>query len=210
MDKPSESMMFVNQCLDNEIINIIEKMVNYHISGNYNEVRNIILGYNSKTRRWSSKYGENIDKKINTESIPVSAFFSGYIPEGFTKNSGMVFFDDEVYDIVKLHADESVKRILEVLFTLSENVIEYRYIIDIIITEWNTENVKNGISLNKINVDPDVCGAYHWHKIEVREGPWKEFKGTCRSRGIMTRDAFKLAILRFLDNRAEMLKERVR
>ena len=42
------SMQFVDKCLSEDAIYTIENMVNNHISGNYQIVRDVILGYNSK------------------------------------------------------------------------------------------------------------------------------------------------------------------
>lgn len=210
MQKP-ESMIFVDKCLDDDLIDTIEKMVNYHIDKNYREVRNIILGYDSKNNGWKSKYGEILEKKLSSTdqiitytSTTICSFFLN--TENFTKQ-GMIFYEDEIYNNVRFHTDESIKRVLEVLFTISDRVIEYRHIIDIIITEWNLKNVRNSISPNKINTDPDICGNLYFHQLEVRENAWKELRSISRHKGLMIRDAFKQAVIDFLEDRADMLRE---
>lgn len=213
VDKQS-SMMFVDKCLDDDLVNVIEKMVNHHIDKNYKEVRNIILGYDSKNEEWRSRYGEILERKLSgTDQIvtyvspSTCSFFMN--TENFAKQ-GMIFYEDDIYNNVRFHMDESIKRVLEVLFTISDRVIEYRHIIDIIITEWNLKNIRNSISPNKINTDPDICGDLYFHQLEVRENAWKELRNISRHKGLIIRDAFKQAVVGFLEDRAEMLKERDR
>jgi hypothetical protein len=209
MQKP-ESMRFVDKCLDDDLIDTIEKMLNHHIDKNYKEVRNIILGYDSKNKEWKSRYGEILEKKLSGTDQIITYTSPSIYPmfmntENFTKQ-GMIFYDDDIYNNVRFHMDESIKRVLEVLFTISDRVIEYRHIIDIIITEWNLKNVRNSISPNKINTDPDICGDLYFYQLEVRENAWKELRSISRHKGLMIRDAFKYAVIGFLENRAEMLK----
>jgi hypothetical protein len=207
----SDSMIFVDECLADDLNNVIEKMVNYHIDKNYKEVRNIILGYDSKNGEWRSRYGESLEKKISgSEQIitytspPMCSFFLD--TESFTKQ-GMIFYEDEIYNNVRFQSDESIKRVLDVMFTLSDRVIEYRYIIDIIITEWNLKNIKNSITPIKVNVDPDICGDLYFHQLEVRENAWREFRSISKHEGFMIRDSFKQAVIGFLEDRADMLRE---
>lgn len=210
MTKPG-SMIFVDKCLADDLINVIEKMVNYHIDKNYKDVRNIIIGYDSKNGEWISRYGESLEKKISGPeqtitytSQSVCSFFLN--TESFTKQ-GMIFYEDEIYNNIRLQLDESMKRVLDVMFTLSDRVIEYRYIIDIIITEWNLKNIKNSVIPIKINVDPDICGDLYFHQLEVRENAWREFRSISRYKGLMLRDSFKQAVIEFLEDRAEMLRK---
>ena len=201
------SMIFVDKCLADDLINVIEKMIHYHIDGNYKEVRNIIFGYDSKNEEWISRCGEGLEKKMSeseqTISYTTSSVCSFFLnTESFTKQ-GMIFYEDEIYNNVRLHVDENVKRILEVLFTLSDRVIDYRYIIDIIITEWNLKNIS--ITPTKIHNDPEICGDLYFHQLEVRESTWREFRSISKYQGLMVRDAFKQAVIGFLENRTEML-----
>ena len=209
--KPS-SMIFVDKCLADDLNKVIEKMVNYHIDKNYKEVRNIIIGYDSKNGEWKSRYGINIEKKISgpeqTISYTASSVCSFFLnTENFTKQ-GMIFYEDEIYNNVRFQLDESMKRVIDVMFTLSDRVIEYRYIIDIIITEWNLKNIKDNITPIKTRADPDICGDLYFHQLEVRDSAWREFRSISRYKRLMIRDAFKLAIIGFLEDRAEMLRER--
>jgi len=119
----------------------------------------------------------------------------------------MIFYQDEIYNGVRLQLDASMKRVLEVMFTHSDGVIEYRYIIDLIITEWNLKNIKDSITPIKIKTDPDICGDLYFHQLEVRESAWREFRSISRYKGLMIRDAFKQAVIGFLEYRSEMLKE---
>ncbi len=212
------SMQFVDRCLSDDAIYTIENMVENHISGNYQCVKNIILGYDPKNNIWKSKYGEYISKR-DTSNIEPPTVSQVYIlrsnntvknrksAETFTNNNGMSFYDDEVYGYVRIYTDDSVKRVLEVLFTLSKNVIEYRDIIDIIITEWNVNNVRDTISLNMERTDPGICGDLHYYKLEVRKNPWEDFKKIVKHRGLTIRDAFKDAVITFLEGRTNMTKE---
>jgi hypothetical protein len=213
MTKP-DSMIFVDKCLADDLINVIEKMVNYHIDKNYKEVRNIIIGYDSKNGEWRSRYGESLEKKISgleqTITYTSPSTYSFFLnTESFTKQ-GMIFYEDEIYNNVRLQLDESMKRVLDVMFTLSDRVIEYRHIIDIIITEWNLKNIKNSMIPIKIDTDPDICGDLYFHQLEVRENAWREFRSISRFKGLMLRDAFKQAVIEFLGDRVEILKENVK
>ena len=206
MKKPSESMIFLDECLSDDANYIIEEMMNHRISKNYKNVRDIILGYNSETKTWVSKYGENLAKKeIVCSVFPMSSDI-GISIDTFIKNRGMIFYDDEIFDSVRIHTDDVVKRILDALFTISENVIDYKYITDIIVTEWN---IRNTISLYKNNIPYDIYGELHFRPIEVRESSWKEFKSIVRNKGLMTRDAFKIATIDFLENRTDILNGKV-
>ena len=210
MKKPSESMIFLDECISDDANNVIEEMMNHRISKNYKNVRDIILGYNSETRRWVSKYGENLAKKeiVGTESVcsffPVSDI--GLSRDTFIKSRGMIFYDDEIFDSVRIHTDDVVRRILDVLFTISESVIDYKYITDIIVTEWN---IRNTMSLHKNNIPYDVYGEIHLRPIEVRENSWREFRSIVRNKGLTTRDAFKIATIDFLENRTDMLDGKI-
>ncbi len=204
------SMIFVDKCLDDHLTDVIIKMVEHHVDKNYKEVRNIILGYDSKKKEWISRYGKVLEEKLSgteqtiTYTSPSCTIFLN--TENFTKQ-GMIFYEDEIYNNVRLHMDESIKRVLDAMFNISDRVIDYRHIIDIIITEWNLKNVRNSISPNKINTDPDVCGSIYFHQVEVREQAWRELRRICKNKGITTRDSFKMAVIGFLEERAEMLRE---
>lgn len=208
-------MQFVDKCLSDSAIYTIESMVENHISGNYQNVRNIILGYDSKSNTWKSKYGEYLSRRctfnVEPPAIPKVYFLHSKVKdeksvETFTKNSGMSFYDEEVYEYIRIYMDDSVKRVLEVLFTLSKNVIEYRDIVDIIITEWNVNNVRDTISLNGTYIDLGICGNLHYYKLEVRKNPWDDFKKVTRHRGLTIRDAFKDAVIAFLEGRTIITK----
>ena len=209
-------MQFVGECLSDDAIYTIEYVVDSHISGNYQDVRNIILGYDSKNDTWESKYGEYIAKRhmSNIEPPTTSPTYvlrnekvsKNKNTDTFTKRNGMTFYDDEIYENVRIYMDDSVKRVLEVLFTHSKNVIEYRYIADIIVTEWDTNNVKEAISLNKAYIDPGICGNLHYHTLEVRKSSWEDLKKIARDRGLAIRDAFKDAVIIFLESRANMIR----
>jgi hypothetical protein len=220
-------MQFVDKCLSDSAVYTIENMVTNHISGNYQDVRNIILGYNSKNNIWESKYGEYIAKRYILDMKPFTTL-PVYILrskqkikdekkakdesskdkkiENFSKNDGMIFYDDEVYDNIRIYMDDSIIRVLEVLFTLSKSVIEYRDIVDIIITEWNTNNVTDVLSLNGSYTNPGICGSLHYYQLEVRKNPWEDLKKITRHKGLTIRDAFKDAVIAFLENRSEMIK----
>lgn len=215
------SMQFVDKGLSEDAIYTIENMVKSHISGNFQNVRNIILGYDSKNDIWTSKYGEYMAKRhmyyIEPPIMPQVYFLRNKNDntknantnkdenaETFIKNNGM-FYDDEVYEYIRIYMDDSVKRILEVLFTHSKNVIEYRDIVDIILTEWNVNNIIDTISLNKSFTDHGVWGDLHYYTLEVRKNPWEDFKKITRHRGLSIRDAFKDAVITFLEGRTSML-----
>lgn len=209
-------MQFVDKCLSDDAIYIIENMVENHISGNYQYVRNVILGYDSKNDIWKSKYGEYIAKRHVSDMKPPTApqiyvlrsrrMIKDEKADIFTKNNGMTFYDDDVYESIRIYTDDSVKRVLEVLFTLSKNVIEYRYIIDIIITDWNVDNIKDMISLNRTYTDPGICGDLHYCTLDISKGSWEDLKKITRYRGLTIRDAFKDAVITFLEGRSNMLK----
>jgi hypothetical protein len=211
-------MQFVDKCLSDSAIYTIEKMVDSHISGNYQDVKNIIFGYDSKNNTWKSKYGEYISKR-NMSNIEPPTAPQVYVlrsrtavkdkkpAETFTNNNGMSFYDGEVYEYIRIYMDDSVKRVLEVLFTLSENVIEYRDIIDIIVTEWNVNNIRDSISPIGTYIDPGICGDLHYYKLEIRKSPWTDFKKVARHRGLSIRDAFKDAVIAFLEGRSSMTSE---
>lgn len=195
-------MIFADQWLDDDIVQILETIVDNHVTRNYKEVRNIIFGFDSKNNVWISKYGKGLDKKL-------SNFVDSSTPSPNTENfikPGMTFYDDEIYNNIRFHVDENVKRILDLLFTYSDKVVEYRHIIDIIISEWNLRNINNSIVPTDINVNSDICGNLYFYQLEVREGAWKELKSISKYNGLMLRDAFKHAVIGFLENRAEMLK----
>ncbi len=204
------NMIFVDKCLADDLINVIEKMVNYHIDKNYKEVMNIIIGYDSKNGEWKSRYGEILAKKIYSPE-QYRSYIAPYVyslsldTENFTKQ-GMIFYEDEIYNTVRVQLDESMKRVLDVMFTLSDRVIEYRHIIDIIVTEWNLKNIKNSIIPIKENLDTDICGDLYFHQLEVRDNAWKEFRSISRLKRLMIREAFKNAVIEFLEDRSEILK----
>ncbi len=211
MKNPSESMTFLDKCMGDDANYIIEIMMNYHISKNYKGVRDIILGYDSKANEWISSYGESISKRFGgpTGFIHSSSSASPNIcahKDIFIKGEGMTFYDDDIFSIARIHMDTVVKRILDALFTISENVIDYKYITDIIVTEWN---IKNMTSIYRNNTSYDTYGELHLRSVEVREKSWKEFKGVVRNNGLMIRDAFKIATIDFLENRANMLNGKI-
>jgi hypothetical protein len=207
------SMQFMDKGLSDNAINTIENIVENHISGNYQNIRNMILGYDSKNDIWKSKYGEYIAKRHMYNINPPTTSLHAHIPQTknekidtFTNNDGMTFYDDEVYEYIRIYTDDSIKRVLEVLFTHSKNVIEYRDIIDIIITEWNVNNVRDTISSYSPCIDHGICGNLHYYKLEVRKHPWEDLKKIIKYRGLTIREAFKDAVITFLENRSEILK----
>ncbi len=217
-------MQFVDKCLSDDAIYTIENMVKFHISGNYDNVRNTILGYDSKNDIWKSSYGEYISKRYisNIRSPTESPLYIIHNRDNkdrnninkkpidiFRTNNGMTFYEDEIYEYVRIYIDDSIKRVLEVLFTISKNVIDYRHIIDTIITEWNVNNIINTISLHSTYADHGICGSLHYHKLEINQSSWSDLKKITKHRGLTIRDAFKDAIIIFLENRAEILKENV-
>lgn len=213
------SMQFVDKCLSEDAIYTIENMVKNHISGNYQDVRNTILGYNSKNDKWESEYGEYLAKRYKYDIDPpitshqicgvkkISNIRNKKV-DAFTKNNGMTFYEDDVYEYIRIYTDESIKRVLEVLFTLSKNVIEYRDIVDIIITEWNVNNIKD-LSIDRPYIDHGICGDLHYYKLEVRKNSWADLKKITRYRGLNIRNTFKDAVIIFLESRSDILKENI-
>lgn len=210
IEKPGQ-MLFVDKCLDDDLTSLIEKMVNYHVDRNYDEVRNIILGYDSKNKEWKSRYGESLEKKLfgggQTIAYTSSVYSLFLDTENFSKQT-MVFYEDDIYNNVRFHMDGSVKRVLEILFTISDKVIDYRHIIDLIVTEWNLKNMKNDVTDDKMDTNHDIHGDICFHQIEVRENAWRELKNISKFKRLTIKDAFKQAVIGFLENRADMLRER--
>ncbi len=211
-------MQFVDKCLSDDAIYAIEKMFDNHMSKNYQDVRDIIAGYDPKDNSWKSRYGEYMSKKysfdIETPIMPkIYTLRSKKADkedekscETFTKNNGMTFYEDDIYEYIRIYIDDSVKRVLEVLFTLSKNVMEYRDIVDIIITEWNANNVRDTILSNGPNMDFGPYGNLHYHKLEVRKSPWDDLKKIARHRGLTLRDAFKDSVITFLESRSDIIR----
>ncbi len=227
-------MQFVDKCLSEDAIYTIENIVQFHISGNFEDVRNTILGYDSKNKIWKSSYGEYVAKRYVSDirSPTMSPLYilnrrSNNRYDNKTNNNinddtekdktidifgthdGMTFYEDDIYEYVRIYIDDSIKRVLDVLFTISKNVIDYRHIIDTIITEWNVKNVINTISLHSTYVDHGICGDLHYYKLEINQSSWRDLKKITKHRGLTIRDTFKDAVIIFLENRSEILKENV-
>lgn len=207
MEKSSVPMIFLDECLSEDANRVIEMMMNHHVARNYKSVRDIILGYDSKTKIWISKYGESLanrfDNVAGSTYSSTRSFDTSIYKDTFIKSGGMIFYDDEVFDSVRVHTDDVIKRILDSLFTISKNVIDYKYITDIIVTEWN---IKNVTSVYNNNISYDIDGELHFRSIDIRESSWREFKSIIRNLRLTARDAFKVATTDFLENRADMLK----
>jgi hypothetical protein len=197
----SGGMIFSDYWIDDDIIRTLETIVNFHITRNYKEVRNIIFGYDSKNDIWISKYGKGLDKKLSEFA---ENFLPSTNPDNFMKQ-GMMFYEDEVYNNIRFHVDESIKRVLDLLFTYSDKVVEYKHVIDIMISEWNLRNVKNGIISTETNT-ADIYGNLYFYQLEVREKAWRELRSISRHKGLMVRDSLKQAVVKFLENRSEMIK----
>lgn len=200
MSKNHNMMTFVDRYVSNDSTYIIEKMIEYHISKKYDDVRNIIIGYDSKHRKWISQYGKSLAEReiIKTDSIKTNSDINS-----FEKDKGMIFYDGEIFNNVRIQMDDVVKRILDAMFTVSEHVIEYKYITDIIVAEWN---YRNTMPLYKNNIYYDIYGSLHFVTIDIKRNSWKEFKSIVRHEGLMIRDAFKLAVMSFLENRTNLLR----
>lgn len=195
-------MIFINECLSDDAISTIGYMVNHHGAKNFKEVRDLILGYDQKNKSFKTLYGEKLSK-MGTALITREKRVKD--TEYFNK-SGMIFYDGDIYENPNLRIDESCRRVLDVLFTISKNVIDYKYIIDTIIVEWNEQNIKDSLLLNNV-MSPGICGDLHWRQLEVRQNSWKSLKKIARQRGLSIRDAFKLAIIKFLEDRSDMIKK---
>ena len=200
-----DSMTFVDPPLDDHAISVVEALISNHMLGNYKEVRNIILGHDSRTDKWISKYG----KRLAREDIDCRQYYHTLLKDKQCEESidsfgkkGMIFYsDDNIYSSVRIDMDDSVRHTLEVMFTISENVIEYRKIIDIIIAEWNAKNVKDSILSNETQISLDTCGSCRLHYVDTKEKLWKELRRISRNKGLIIRDSFKQALIDFLESR---------
>lgn len=198
-------MMFVDRYFSDDAILVLESLVNLHISRNFQAVKDIIFGYNSKDNQWNSIYGESLAK----QDYIIERFATQIIlnkNQEFLKNEGMAFYIDDIHEKVRIYVDDSIKRILDLLFTISKDTIEYKYIIDIIINEWISENAVEAVVPYRLDVDPEMCGSLHYYTFDVSTDSWNKLKKISKARGLKVGHCFKRAVINFLDNRADMIK----
>jgi len=124
----------------------------------------------------------------------------------FLKNEGMAFYIDDIHEKVRIYVDDGIKRILDLLFTISKDTVEYKYIIDIIVNEWISNNVVGAIMPYRLDIDPEMYGSLHYYTFDVRTDSWNKLKKISKARGLKVGHCFKRAVINFLDNRADMIK----
>lgn len=205
IEKP-ENMIFVDQYLSDGAILVLENLINLHISRDFQAVKNIIFGYNSKGDQWNSTYGKSLARQdYIIEKFATQVTFNKN--QEFLKEEGMAFYIDDIHEKVRIYVDDSIKRILDLLFTVSKDTIEYKYIIDIIVNEWISENAVETIMPYRLDIDQEMHGSLHYYMFEVRVSSWDKLKKICKTRGLKVGHCFKQAVINFLDNRVEMIKE---
>lgn len=202
----SENMIFVDQYLSDDAILVLENLINLHISHDFQAVKNIIFGYNSKGDRWNSTYGKSLIRQdYIVEKLAIQVTFNKN--QEFLKDEGMAFYIDDIHEKVRIYVDDSIKRILDLLFTISKDTIDYKYIIDIIINEWISENAVEAIISHRLYVDPEMHGSLHYYMFEVRVSSWDKLKKICKTRGLKVGYCFKQAVINFLENRYDIVKD---
>lgn len=199
-------MIFVDQYLSDGAVLVLERLVNLHISRDFQAVKNIIFGYNSKGEQWNSIYGKSLARQdYIVEKFATQVTFNKN--QEFLKEEGMAFYIDDIHEKVRIYVDDSIKRILDLLFTISKDTIEYKYIIDIIVNEWISENAVETIMPHRLDIDPEMHGSLHYYMFEVRVSSWDKLKKICKTRGLKVGHCFKQAVINFLENRSDIVKD---
>lgn len=205
IEKPDE-MTFVDQYISDGAILVLETLMSLHISRNFQVVKDIIFGYDSEYNQWKSGYGESLAKQdYIVEKFATQIIISK--DQEFLKDEGMAFYVDDIHEKVRIYVDDSIKKILDLLFTLSKDTVEYKYIIDIIINEWIGDNTKEVIMPYRSDMSLEMYGSLHYYMFDVRASSWDKLKRISKMKGLKVGHCFKRAVINFLENRADIVKD---
>lgn len=205
IEKPDE-MTFVDQYISDGAILVLETLMSLHISRNFQVVKDIIFGYDSEYNQWKSRYGESLAKQdYIVEKFAIQIIISK--DQEFLKDEGMAFYVDDIHEKVRIYVDDSIKKILDLLFTLSKDTVEYKYIIDIIINEWIGDNTKEVIMPYRSDMGLEMYGSLHYYMFDVRANSWDKLKRISKMKGLKVGHCFKRAVINFLENRADIVKD---
>lgn len=142
------------------------------------------------------KIKEILEIDINIKKVDTEIVSRYYI------NKGMIFLkNNDICVTPRIYVDNNIKEILDILYLVIDDIISENQLIDMIINRWSAKYSKNIASLRKTQIhNQDTENLRNYIKIKVSERTWNGFKKICTIGNIFVRDAFRIAVVEFLEN----------
>lgn len=142
------------------------------------------------------------DHKYNTISqilkLEKGKNLSNNISSNKYYNKGMKFCEDENPPIqVRIYVDDEIKYPLDTLLMISSNSIDEKDFISLIINKWIDFTKTYGL-MNK-NKIPKIVGKESYIQLKVGSRTWDNLTKSCRNKGILMKNGFKMAVLEYLN-----------
>ena len=218
-----QGMTFFDSAYNESIVkHVISVIIDLDACKDVDNLRNIIFCYDPNNDTYGSQHGMDLRKscRVKNSSTFADNKVTSYMTEvspgdkrtGLNISNKMSFFKEESHSKVRVYIDEYMVHVLDILFIVSTDIVNFRYIIDMMINEWmddiskriviNTNN-HNGNSMKHAVYGYKKC-SYYW--FPVNECIWDKLKYVSRTKGLKVSDAFIQAIIMFINKRYEVVK----
>jgi len=166
-------MYFVkNTQIDIDPTETLQYLITLYFNHNYNNISKVLKI-------------ENINKHQNN------------VPSDKYHKKGMIFCDDDNLLItVRINVDEEIKYPLNTLLMISSKSINEKEFISLIINKW-IESTKTYGLLNR-NKIPKIIGKESYIQLKVGNRTWDDLLKSCRNKGILMKNGFKMSVLEYL------------
>ena len=218
-----QGMTFFDSAYNESIVkHVISVIIDLDARKDTDNLRNIIFCYNPNNDTYGSQHGMDLHKSCRAKDS--SAFADNKVTSYMTEVSSrdertdlnasnkMSFFKEESHSKVRVYIDEYMVHVLDILFIVSTNTVDFRYIIDMMINEWmddiSKHTVRSANDYGSSSIKHAVYGykkcSYYW--FPVNGNIWDKLKYISRTKGLKVSDAFIQAIVMFINKRYEVVK----
>lgn len=218
-----QGMTFFDSAYNESIVkHVVSVMIDLDARKDIDNLRNVIFCYNPNNDTYGSQHGMDLRKSCRAKNS--SAFADNKVTSYMTEVSSrdertdlnasdkMSFFKEESHSKVRVYIDEYMVHVLDILFIVSTDIVDFRYIIDMMISEWMDDISKHiVISANNHNSNGMKYAVYGYKKCNyywfpVNGNIWDKLKYVSRTKGLKVSDAFVQAIVMFINKRYEVVK----
>lgn len=217
-------MTFVDGVYKESIIrDTIAIMIDLDACNKTESLKKIIFGFNHNDNTYGNRYytrAHDIHNKNKNSSMFIANKITSHMTKIRTADNNipssnsrkMSFYKDDTYKKVRIYTNEYVIHILDVLSIISIDIVDFKYIVDMIVYEWIDSIAKDTfINTNSgiISCTADnIClsGKYQYHWLPIMEKLWEKMKYISRTKGLKISDAFTYAVITFIDSRHKIAK----
>ena len=151
----------------NDIMKLLQELTILYSKGDHEEICKIL----------------NINCSVTDSDIPVYRY----------NKEGMIYIPDNPCIEVRIHLDEDTRLFLDTLLMVTNEIINEKNLVDLIIERWIVNIL---LVTEQLNIER--YGKEKYIRVNTSQESWYDFVTVCKKKGIPVRNGLKMAIFDFL------------